>query len=80
MTERDNPGRDNPGRDDPGRDDPGRRADRPSRDPVLIVLVALLVATLAAFALGWQPYPFGVLVLGLFIAARLLHRRSRDSD
>ncbi len=59
-----------------GCDDPGRSADRPSCDPVLIVLVALLVATLAAFALGWQPYPFGVLVLGLFIVARLLQRRT----
>ncbi len=70
-------GRDTPlvtERDDRGR---GRAA---SRDPVLIVLVALLVATLAAFALGWQPYPFGALVLALFIVARLLQLRAGRGD
>ena len=44
-------------------------------DPVLWILLVLLTATLAAFALGWFPYPFGLLVLSLFIAARLLQRR-----
>ncbi len=44
------------------------------RDPVLAALATLLGATLAAFALGWQPYPFGALVLVLVIAARLLQR------
>ena len=59
------------------RDDTGHeRTGPPFRDPVLIVLVALFAATLVAFVLGWQPYPFGVLVLGLFIVARLLQRRT----
>lgn len=41
-------------------------------DPVLIVLVALLLATVTAFFAGLFPYPFGLLVLTVLIAARLL--------
>ena len=43
-----------------------------ARDPVLRVLVALLLATLVAFLVGWLPYPFGTFVLIFAIIARLL--------
>jgi dihydroxy-acid dehydratase len=44
-------------------------------DPVLLLLSALLLASLAAFLSGILPYPFGLLVLAALIAARLLYRR-----
>jgi hypothetical protein len=47
-----------------------------SADPVLLVLVALLVATLTAFFAGLFPYPFGLLVLAVLISARLLRDRA----
>jgi len=43
-------------------------------DPVLLVLAGLLAASLAAFFFGIIPYPFGLIVLSAFIAARLLSR------
>ena len=46
-------------------------------DPILIVLLGLLLATLLAFFLGVIPYPYGLIVLAVFIAARILYRRSR---
>ena len=46
-------------------------------DPVLLVLLALLAATLTAFFLGVFPYPFGLLVLTFLIIGRLLHLRSK---
>lgn len=45
------------------------------KDPVLLGLVALLVLTVAAFLAGVLPYPFGILILLVFIVARLLSRR-----
>ena len=42
-------------------------------DPVLLVLLGLLLASLLAFILGFIPYPFGLLILTIFIAARLLY-------
>ena len=48
-------------------------------DPVLVLLVALLAATGLAFVAGWFPYPFGALVLVLFLVARVLHLRARRS-
>lgn len=41
-------------------------------DPLLLVLLGLLAATLTAFLLGLIPYPFGLLVLSLLIVGRLL--------
>lgn len=40
-------------------------------DPVLLVLLVLLTATLSAYLLGVISYPFGLLLLLAFIAARL---------
>ncbi len=41
------------------------------RDPSLILLVVLLIATLGAFLLGILPYPVGVLVLVVLIMIRI---------
>jgi hypothetical protein len=41
-------------------------------DPVLITLVGLLLASLSAFFVGLFPYPYGLMVLGAFITARIL--------
>ena len=45
------------------------------KDPVLLVLTALLAASLLAFFLGIFPYPFGVLILLILITARVLSKR-----
>ena len=45
------------------------------KDPVLLGLVGLLVLTVVAFLAGELPYPFGVLILLVFIVARLLFRQ-----
>jgi len=42
---------------------------------ILIALLGLLLATLLAFFLGVIPYPFGLIVLAAFIAARILYLR-----
>ena len=42
------------------------------RDRILLVLVALLLASLAAFFTGVLPYPIGLLVLSVLIVARVL--------
>ena len=44
-------------------------------DPVLLLLLALLVASLLAFASGLVPYPYGMILLLVLIAARLFDRR-----
>jgi hypothetical protein len=41
-------------------------------DTLLVILILLLFATTGAFAAGYTPYPFGVIVLIFAIAARLL--------
>lgn len=41
------------------------------RDPVLLFLSGLLVLTLSAFFAGLLPYPFGLLILTVFIMARI---------
>lgn len=43
-------------------------------DPVVLSLAGLLAGTLVLFLLGIIPYPFGVLVLLVFLVARLLHK------
>ena len=45
------------------------------KDPVLLVLLALLALTVTAFLLGVLPYPYGILILLVFIVARILSRR-----
>jgi hypothetical protein len=42
-------------------------------DPLLIVLLGLLLASLLAFVSGFIPYPFGLIVLSALIAARILY-------
>jgi hypothetical protein len=42
-------------------------------DPVLILLLGLFSASLLAFLLGIIPYPFGLLILAAFIAARIAY-------
>lgn len=43
-------------------------------DGPLLLIVLLLAGTVAAFAAGLTPYPFGVLVLSLLLAARFFAR------
>jgi len=43
------------------------------RDPLLLVLVGILAISLLAFFVGALPYPFGLLILSAFIAARIFH-------
>jgi len=45
------------------------------KDPVLLFLTPLLAATLLVFFLGIFPYPFGVLILLIYITARVLNKR-----
>ena len=42
-------------------------------DPVLLILSALLLASLVAFLLDIFPYPFGMIVLTIFIIARVFY-------
>jgi hypothetical protein len=46
-------------------------------DPVLVILLALLLASLLAFAGALIPYPYGLLVLGVFVIARALYLAGR---
>ncbi|MGD2074692.1 MAG: hypothetical protein PVG38_07190 [Gammaproteobacteria bacterium] len=47
-------------------------------DRVLILLIVLLLASLSAFFLGIFPYPYGLIILSAFIAARFFWLRSDD--
>jgi hypothetical protein len=49
-------------------------------DFLTVSLAVLLAATLTAFFAGWFPYPFGWLVIGCFLIARVLHLRKKGSD
>ena len=42
-------------------------------DPLLAVLVGLLLASLTAFLLDVIPYPAGLIILTIFIIARILY-------
>jgi len=46
-------------------------------DPLLITLSLLLAASVTGFYLGFIPYPYGVLVLGCFIVARILYLKGK---
>ena len=43
-------------------------------DPVLLILLGTLALSLLAFLAGVLPYPFGMLILSVFIVARILHK------
>ena len=43
----------------------------------LLVIIILLAATLAAFLYGLFPYPFGLIILGFALVARILQLQSR---
>jgi hypothetical protein len=45
------------------------------RDPYVILLVILLMATLGAYLLGVLPYPLGVLVLVVLLMMRIRRLR-----
>ena len=45
------------------------------RDPLLLGLLALLLLTVTAFLGGVLPYPFGILVLLILIAARIAFKK-----
>lgn len=47
-------------------------------DWILLLLTGLLLATLAAFFSGMLPYPFGLIILSIFIIARILYLRGRQ--
>jgi hypothetical protein len=46
-------------------------------DAVLMVLSGLLLASLAAFLLDIIPYPFGLIVLTIFIIGRVFYLKDR---
>jgi hypothetical protein len=48
------------------------------RDPYVILLAILLIATLAAFFLGVLPYPVGVLVLVVLLMFRIRSIRNPE--
>ncbi len=52
---------------------PSRRVDR-----IALILAALLFASVFAFLLGFIPYPYGLIVLSLLLAARILYLRSSE--
>ena len=45
------------------------------RDPLLVGLVAVLLASVTLFLLGIIPYPLGLLVLMVLIVARVMYLR-----
>jgi hypothetical protein len=45
-----------------------------SHDPLLVLLLGALALSLLGFMTGNLPYPFGLLVLSAFIAARIFYR------
>ena len=44
-------------------------------DWIAAILAAMLAMTLTAYWFGWIPYPFGWIVLTLFLAVRALRLR-----
>ncbi|MGB5261865.1 MAG: hypothetical protein WBO34_15270 [Gammaproteobacteria bacterium] len=47
-------------------------------DRILLVLVGLLLASVTAFLSGVLPYPFGLIVLSVFIVGRILYLGDRE--
>jgi hypothetical protein len=56
---------------------PDNRDMNKATDPLLITLSVLLAASITGFYLGFIPYPYGLLVVGFFIVARILHLRGK---
>lgn len=48
------------------------------RDPLLVGLLALLLASVTAFLSGFIPYPLGLLVLVVLIVARAMHLKGSE--
>jgi hypothetical protein len=46
-------------------------------DKPLLVLAILLGVVLAAFMLGWIPWPFGILIIAILMVARVSYLQSR---
>jgi hypothetical protein len=44
------------------------------KDPLILVLSGLLAVTLLAFCLGIIPYPYGILVILVFLLSRILFK------
>ena len=44
------------------------------KDPILLILLGILALSLLAFLTGVLPYPFGMLILSIYIVARILHK------
>mgnify|MGYP001554899183 CR=1 FL=1 len=42
------------------------------KDPALLTIGALLLATIVGYLTGLLPYPFGIIVLSVMFLARLL--------
>ena len=49
-------------------------------DPLLISILLLLISSLGLFLTGIFPYPYGLLVLSLFLIARLLFLQGKARD
>ena len=47
-------------------------------DFVLLIIGALLFATIAAFLTGLLPYPFGIIVLSILFVARILNLKQKQ--
>ncbi len=45
------------------------------KDPILLVLLGLLATSLLAFLVGAIHYPYGLLILILFITARIMYKK-----
>jgi hypothetical protein len=44
------------------------------RDPILLILLGLLALSLAGYFTDLIPYPFGLVILLIFVMARMLHK------
>ena len=47
-------------------------------DMPLLIIAAMLIATIVAFTLGIFPYPFGIIVLSVFLLVRLFSLKGRN--
>ena len=47
-------------------------------DYVLLIICALLFATIAAFLAGLLPYPFGIIILSILFVARILNLKQKQ--
>jgi hypothetical protein len=59
---------------------PDDRVMNKATDPLLITLSLLLAASVTGFSLGFIPYPYGLLVLGCLIVARILYLKDKGKS